>query len=220
MQVTTLDATRINATMDFFFAAALAALAFWTVRSHEQGRRIALLGRHLAQYQIEKHMETLTQGYLRALGEQDAGRREQIWLLLNGTERALRSQFARMAADFARTDADQARVSKLPFYVPFAARFAPAATFDMRHALALHARGIERAMDAGDASPRDRAFTISAELLLMQHTCHWFCRSRTVASARTLARHKTSYDQLVASVSPQTRAEYLALTGVGGAGRA
>ena len=202
--------------MDFFFAAALAAMAFWAIRSQEQGRRIALLGRHLAQYQIEQHMETLTQGYLRALGEDDSERRDQIWLLLQGTERTLRGQFTRMAGELARTDAAQARVSLLPFYVPFAVHFAPAATFDLRQALALHARGIERAMDAGDASPRDRAFTISAELLLMQHTCHWFCRSRNVASARTLARHKTSYDQLVASVSPQTRAEYLALTGLGG----
>jgi hypothetical protein len=23
-----------------------------------------------------------------------------------------------------------------------------------------------------------RAFTMTAELMLMQHTCHWFCRSR------------------------------------------
>lgn len=198
--------------MESFFAAALAALAFWAIRSHEQGRRIALLGRHLAQFQIEKHMETLTQGYLRALGEEDAHRRDQIWILLHGTERALRGQFERMAAEFARTDPREARVSKLPFYVPFAVRLAPAATYDMRQALALHARGIDRAIDALGMAPRDRAFTISAELLLMQHTCHWFCRSRMVASARTLARHQTSYDQLVASVSPQTRAEYLALT--------
>ena len=95
--------------MELFFAAALAALAFWAIRSHEQGRRIALLGRHLAQFQIEKHMETLTQGYLRALDEDDAHRRDQIWILLHGTERALRGQFERMAAEFARTDPADAR---------------------------------------------------------------------------------------------------------------
>ena len=44
-------------------------LAYWALRRQDQGRRIALLGRHLGRYQIEKHMETLTQGYLRALGE-------------------------------------------------------------------------------------------------------------------------------------------------------
>jgi hypothetical protein len=63
------------------------------------------------------------------------------------------------------------------------------------------------------ASARDRAYAISAELLLMQHTCHWFCRSKLVASARMLSRHRTSYDQLVSAVLPQTRSEYLALVG-------
>jgi hypothetical protein len=57
------------------------------------------------------------------------------------------------------------------------------------------------------------AFTISAELFLMQHTCHWFCKSKTVASARVLARHKTTYEQLVAAVAPDTRAAYCALVG-------
>jgi hypothetical protein len=57
------------------------------------------------------------------------------------------------------------------------------------------------------------AFTMSAELFLMQHTCHWFCKSKTVASARMLARHKTSYEQLVASVAPDTRTAYCALVG-------
>ena len=34
-----------------------------------------------------------------------------------------------------------------------------------------------------------------------------------LASARTLARHQTPHAQLVAAVSPETRAAYLALTG-------
>jgi hypothetical protein len=55
------------------------------------------------------------------------------------------------------------------------------------------------------------AFTMSAELFLMQHTCHWFCKSKTVASARMLALHKTTYAQLVASVAPGTRDAYRAL---------
>jgi hypothetical protein len=65
----------------------------------------------------------------------------------------------------------------------------------------------------GHLPAKATAFTVSAELFLMQHTCHWFCKSRTVASARMLARHKTSHEQLVASVSPQTRAAYFALLG-------
>ena len=49
---------------------------------------------------------------------------------------------------------------------------------------------------------------MSAELFLMQHTCHWFCKSKTVASARMMARHQTTYAQLVAAVSPETRRAY------------
>jgi len=54
---------------------------------------------------------------------------------------------------------------------------------------------------------------MSAELFLMQHTCHWFCRSRAVASARMRARHQTSHAQLIESVSPQTREAYCQLAG-------
>ena len=54
---------------------------------------------------------------------------------------------------------------------------------------------------------------MSAERFLMQHTCHWYCKSKTVASARMLARHQTSYEQLLDAVSPETRSAYAALTG-------
>jgi hypothetical protein len=60
-------------------------------------------------------------------------------------------------------------------------------------------------------TPRDKAYTLSAELFLMQHTCHWYCRSRAVASARLLARHQTSYAQVLAAVAPSTRQAYEAV---------
>jgi len=44
----------------------------------------------------------------------------------------------------------------------------------------------------------------------MQHSCHWFCRSKTIASARMLAQHKTRYEQALQAVSPETRQAYLA----------
>ena len=202
--------------MELFLLATLVAFAAWQLRAWEQGRRIALLGRHLGKYHIEKHMETLAQGYLRALGEGDPERRAQIWSLLSSTEQELCSQFGRLAADFSRAEEQETRVSTLPVYVPFAAKVLTRATFDMRQALALHARSICRAMESGSAaSQRARAFTVSAELFLMQHTCHWYCRSRTVASARMLARHKTSYEQIIASVPPDTRVAYSALVGRG-----
>ena len=200
--------------MDLLFLALLVALATWSLKNREQRQRITLLGSHLGKYQIEKHMETLTQGYSRALGEADPERREQIWKLQRLTEQALASQLQRLAADFARVNADDARVSKLPVALPYAAKLFPAATFDMREALAIHARGIGAATQVDShASPKDMAFTVSAELFLLQHTCHWFCKSRTVASARMLARHRTSHQQLIESVSAPTRAAYCKLIG-------
>ena len=200
--------------MELLFLATLVAFSTWLARTRDQSQRIAALSSHLGNYQIEKHMETLTQGYLRALAEEDTQRREQIFNLLRTTEQALGSQFERFAAGFARVDETQARVSTLPVALPFAARWLPAATFDMREALAIHARGISRAVDdASHVSQRAKAYTLSAEMFLMQHTCHWYCKSRTIASARMLARHKTSYEQLVAAVSPATRASYCKLVG-------
>ena len=87
-------------------------------------------------------------------------------------------------------------------------------THDVAH-FAIHARGIaDTAKNARQLSPKRKAFTMSAELFLMQHTCHWFCRSRAVASARIQVRHQTSHAMALASVSPATRNAYRALTGV------
>jgi hypothetical protein len=200
--------------MDLYLLAMLVAFSAWAIKAQEQRRRISLLGSHLAKYKIEKLMETLTQGYLRALGEDDPQRSEPIWNMLRSTEQELCSQFNQFVASFARAQEADARVSKLPVYLPFAARLLPNLTFDMRQALAIHARGINRAAERREhLSPKAMAFTLSAELFLMQHTCHWFCKSKTVASARMLARHKTSYEQLVAAVGPDTRAAYCALIG-------
>jgi hypothetical protein len=186
----------------------------WFLKAGEQRRRIALLGAFLARYRIESKMEALTQGYLRALGEQDPQRRAQVFELLRPTEEELCAELGRLAEDFGRADPRTRRVSRLPFWIPFAPALLPGASFDLREALALHARGLCRAVqDPAARSPRDRAFLISAELFLLQHTCHWFCRSRLVASARMLSQHKTSYGQLLQAVSPQTRTDYLALVG-------
>jgi len=200
--------------MDLILLTTFAAAVLWMIRHQEQRRRINLLGAHLANYQIEKHLETLTEGYQRALGEGDAQRREQIWQLLRPTEQALSSQMRRLAADFAHAPEAETRVSKLPVHVPLAAKLLPHNSFDMRKALTLHAHAISQAVQDGAETPHKRhAFNVSAELFLMQHTCHWYCRSRRVASARMLARHQTSHAQLIAAVPAETRAAYRALTG-------
>lgn len=197
--------------MDSLLTLTLAlATCCWIAKARMQQQRIGLLARYLSAYSIEKNIETLTQGYLRALGEADPGRREQVWNVLRGNEQELCRQLRQFAQDFAAADPAATRVSRLPVWLPFAFTFAGA--FDMREALGVHARGICRAVEAeSPGSAKDRAFTISAELFLMQHTCHWFCRSKAVASGRMLARHKTSYEQLLAAVLPQTRSDYLRL---------
>lgn len=200
--------------MDIFMLAMFIAIGAHMLKSKYQRMRIALLGSHLGKYQIEKQMQSLTDGYLRALGEADPARRVQIFNVLADTETSLCDQLNRFAAEFSRVDEAQARVSKLALAIPYADRLFPAATFDLRKALAIHAQGIANAVKNGaNRSPKARAFTVTAELFLLQHTCHWFCKSRVVASARMLGRQKTSYAQLVDSVAPDTRKAYCALTG-------
>lgn len=200
--------------MEIFVLAMLIATGAYTLKSKDERRRIALLGSHLGNYQIEKLMETLTEGYLRALAENDPVRREQIWQLLDSAELKLCDQFSRFAVEFSKVDALQARVSRLPVSIPFADKLFPGATFDLRKVLSIHAQGITQAAQNGlERTPKGKAFALSAELFLMQHSCHWFCKSKAVASARLLLRHKTTYEQVLASVAPDTRQAYCALLG-------
>lgn len=200
--------------MEYLVALTLIAVGAFTLSTRAQHRRIALLGSYLSKYQIENLMESLTEGYLRALGEDDPQRSAQVWSVLATAESVLSEQFKRFAQDFAQVGAADARVSTLPLALPYASQLFPHATFDLRQALSLHAQAIGSAVDNRlNQSQKDQAYTLCAELFLMQHTCHWFCRSKTVASARLLARHKTSYAQVLAAVAPQTRQAYRALTG-------
>jgi hypothetical protein len=195
--------------VDFLLLLPITLVALWIIRARQQQRRIAILARYLHGRDIEKHIETLSQGYLRALGESDPARSEQVWGVLRGTEDVLSRQVSQLAEEFAGVEPTATRVSKFPIWLPRS----PALdrSFDMREALHLHARGISRAIEQQGASPKDRAFAILAEMLLMQHTCHWYCRSKSVASARMLASHQTSHEQLVRGVLPQTRQAYLEL---------
>jgi hypothetical protein len=79
----------------------------------------------------------------------------------------------------------------------------------MRRMLEVHAQGIERAMSNRQGLPaKERSFRLMGEMFLMQHSCHWFCKSKTIASARMLAQHKTHYEQALDAVSPETRQAY------------
>ncbi len=198
--------------MDILIFTAVILVVLGIARRQYEGRRIALLASYLGRFQIEKLMATLSDGYLRALGEDDPQRRQQVWEYLRASELSLSEQFERFAAAIADADAADTRVSTLALALPWADRLFPAATFDLRKALAIHARGIHSAVhDHADESARDRAYRLSAEMFLMQHTCHWYCKSKAIASARMWVRHKTRYAQLLTAVGSRTAEQYRAL---------
>lgn len=202
--------------IDTLLIFAVLAFAFQAHRAWEQRQRITLLGRHLRNFQIEGLMETLTQGYLRAMGEADPERRRSILNILAQHEQTLARQLEQLVQEVGKADGADWRASTLPINLPLAVRWLPSASFDMRALLRVHAQGIAQGVANGQGlSERDRAFRLSAELLLLQHSCHWFCRSKTVASARMLARHQTHYAQLLTSVAPATRLAYLRAIGAG-----
>lgn len=200
--------------MELLILLTLLVLGMHVLNTRDQRARVALLGGHLGRYHIEKLMESLIQGYLRALGEADLQRQAAIWGMLEATEVELCEQFNAFVLEFAKVDESQARVSKLWLALPYATRWMSGFTFDVRKLLGIHAHAMTQAASKGQPlPPKDKAFTLMAELLLLQHSCHWFCRSKLVASARLLARHQTPYAQVLASVAPQTRQAYCALVG-------
>ena len=196
--------------------AILIATGTFMLNAKEQRKRIALLGKHLANYQIEKLMEALTDGYLRALGESDPVRQQQVWGTLSTIEQSLSDQVARLAQDLHRVDATQTRMSGVPLQALLADKLPDSSVLDLRALMEVHAQGVAAsARHPDDETPearKQRAFMMTAELMLMQHSCHWFCRSLALASARLQAKHNTPYRQVVASVSQATRQAYTKLT--------
>ena len=198
--------------MNLYLLLALAAFLVFQLRAREQRERIALLAQQLRRYQIEQLMERLTEGYQRVLGESDPQRRDQLWRQYGASEQALADQLGRLAQDCAGLDAEATRISHLP--LPYAARWWPKAGFDFRQLLAVHAQGLADVVrNEAQRSPQDRAHQLLAEMLLLQHSCHWFCRSRTVAGARLQARHQTRHEQALQAVSEVTRRGYREIVG-------
>lgn len=195
-----------------FIAAMLTLLGWNLLKAQDQRQRIGLLAGYLGRFEIEPLMETLIQGYMRALGEAQPERQAQVWQHFAASEERLSEQLQRLADALASADAASARVSTWPIAVPYAAAWWPAATFDLRQALRIHAQGISEVVrNSANRNPKDRAYTLYAEMLLLQHTCHWYCRSYAIASARLLARHQTPYAKVVESVSIGTRKAYMQL---------
>lgn len=200
--------------MDAMLLWALLAGGFWMFKRHDEQRRIVLLSGFLRQFRLEERMAQLTDAYLRALGETDPERAEPIWRNLSATEDALQTELQQLADALKEVWGEHLRVSRWPVSLPMATRLFPQHSFDLHALVALHAQGVAATLRNDEGlSPRDRAFRTTAELLLFQHSCHWFCRSKTVASARVLRRHQTTYAQVLAAVSPTTREAYHRLVG-------
>ena len=196
--------------MEFFSLLLILATGIHWLNTQGRRKRTALLAEHLRPYQIEKHMEQLTSAYMRALGEADLERQLQILQLQTNAEQQLAQEFQSLALEFAKLPAPVTRAFKLA--LPFVDQLSPKACFDMRRAIEIHAQGIERAVNnLQGLPPKERSFRMMGEMFLMQHTCHWFCKSKTIASARMLAQHQTRYEQALDAVSPETRQAYLDL---------
>ena len=198
--------------MEPFLLGLLLAIGLQVAVRFEQRERIALLSNHLARHNLERDMAQLLQDYLPALSEADPDRRAQRLGLLAQVESRLVGNLRAFSTAFGEVWGERARVSRWPVAFPWATRLFPRASFDLRRAIAIHAEGVASAVANEDGlGDKARAFRITAELLLLQHSCHWFCRSRTVANARLLGHHQTSHDQVLASVGDATRRDYTAL---------
>ena len=197
-------------TLDLLSLLAVAGFVVHWFNRQSQRARTALLASQLQPYRIERLMQQLTEGYMRALDENQPERQAQVLAQQQTAEAELAEQFKDFARTFAQLPPPQARTLRLA--LPGIERWLPQATFDTRRVMQVHAEGIARVVDSPNArAPRDRARTLMAEMFLMQHSCHWFCRSKTIASARMLAQHKTRYEEALDAVSPETRQAYLAV---------
>src|SRR3546814_16877918 len=105
--------------------------------------------------------------------------------------------------------AQDTRICSLTFRVPYIERALPTLTRDFRKLLHIHAAGLGHVVNnEGHWDPKERAYHLSAELYLFQHSCHWFCTSRAVADARMMLRTQVTHENVQKSVSSVTRTTY------------
>jgi hypothetical protein len=196
--------------MDSALTLLMVVVVWQALRVRYQRGRIALLGRHLGGLQLERHMETLTQGYTRAIREESEARQLQVLETFAPTERAVAAQVHSLADAMQKESPQAVRMSTLSLCVPYIERFLPAMTRDFRELLHIHAAGLRHVVDNEEQwDAKKRAYHLSAELYLLQHSCHWFCKSRAVADARLTLRHQVNHRKVLDSVSAATRSAYL-----------
>lgn len=195
--------------MEMGFTLLMAFIVWQGLRVRYQRTHIALLRQYLSQLQLERHMETLTTTYTRAIHEQAETRQLQVLATVNQTEQTVVAQLQRLADGLKKESATATTMSVLAFNFPFLASMFSNMKRDFRELVQIHADGLRYVVENTDTlSPKDRAYHLSAELYLFQHSCHWFCKSRTVADARLMLRHKVDHKKVLASVSEPTRVAY------------
>ena len=196
--------------MNIVFIILVVFVAWQLLRSRYQRAHIALLGKHLANFQLERHMETLTQGYTRAIHEDSESRQLQVLETYSQTERIVASQAQSLANAIQKEDAQDTAMGVRAFCVPYLERILPGWARDFRALLQVHANGLRHVVDNTEGwDLKTRAFHLSAELYLFQHSCHWYCKSRAVADARLMLRHQVDHRKVLDSVSELTRTAYL-----------
>ena len=161
------------------------------LNAKQQRQRVVLLASHLGNYQIEKLMENLTEGYLRALGESDPERREQVWNLLRTTELQLRRAVHPLYRRLHPCRRALARVSTLPWHCPICRPVAAGASFDARQAWPSMPRVNVRCRNESGLSLRDQGPIRSRPNCSSCSTPATGSAVRAIASARLMARHKT-----------------------------
>lgn len=196
--------------MEFALIMLMIAVAWHVLRVRYQRARIALLGSHLVNMNLERHMETLTQGYTRAIHEDNESRQRQVLDTFTQTENVVAANVHTLAESMQKESTEDTAMGTFAFCVPYIERCVPATALrDFRILLRIHATGLRATIDnQAELDPKTRAFHIAAELYLLQHSCHWFCKSRGVADARLLLRHKVEHKKVLESVSAVTRTAY------------
>ena len=196
--------------MEFALILFMVAIAWHALRVRYQRARIALLASHLTNMNLERHMETLTQGYTRAIHEDTESRQRQVFDTFTQTENVVAANVQTLAQSMQKESAADTAMGTFAFCIPYIERCVPPSSLrDFRALLQIHATGLRAAIESQpDTDLKRRAFHIAAELYLLQHSCHWFCKSRGVADARLLLRHKVEHKKVLESVSSGTRAAY------------
>ena len=133
--------------MDIALSVLLVAVVWRILCVRYQRGRIALLGSHLSGLQLERHMETLTQGYTRAIRADTESRQLQVLETFAQTEQAVAAQMRTLADSMKKEDAQATGMGVLRACVPHIERFLPAMTRDFRTLLQIHARGFRHVVD-------------------------------------------------------------------------